>query len=51
MNSGPQTTRPSNRLGHSVIDMRYRPSLLHRVFDFEPGTAAFETVRWLKTRV
>ena len=38
-------------LSHPVIDMRCRPSFLHRFFGAEPGTAEFETVRWINRRV
>jgi len=34
-----------------VVDMRSRPSFLHRFFGAEPGTEAFEVVRWLNRRV
>jgi predicted TIM-barrel fold metal-dependent hydrolase len=43
--------RPESRLGHPVIDMRCRPSFLHRFFGAEPGTPEFATVRWLNGRV
>ncbi len=35
----------------AVIDMRSRPSFLHPFFGAEPGTPAFETVRWVNRRV
>jgi uncharacterized protein len=34
-----------------LIDMRLRPSFLHSFFGSSPGTADFETVRWLNKRV
>lgn len=34
-----------------VIDMRCRPAFLHDFFGATPGTAAFETARWLNRRV
>lgn len=34
-----------------VVDMRCRPSFLHRFFGAEAGTAEFETVRWMNRRV
>jgi uncharacterized protein len=38
-------------LPHPVIDMRCRPSFLHRFFGATPGTPEFETVRWMNRRV
>ena len=38
-------------LPHPVIDMRCRPSFLHRFFGASPGTPEFETVRWMNRRV
>jgi predicted TIM-barrel fold metal-dependent hydrolase len=38
-------------LSHPVIDMRCRPSFLHRFFGAVPGTAEFATVRWMNRRV
>jgi predicted TIM-barrel fold metal-dependent hydrolase len=35
----------------AIIDMRSRPSFLHPFFGAEPGTPAFETVRWVNRRV
>jgi hypothetical protein len=34
-----------------VIDMRCRPAYLHDFFGATPGTAAYETARWLNRRV
>jgi uncharacterized protein len=34
-----------------IIDMRSRPSFLHDFYGATPGTAAFETVKWLNRRV
>jgi hypothetical protein len=34
-----------------IVDMRCRPSFLHRFFGAEPGTPEFETVRWMNARV
>ncbi len=36
---------------HPIIDMRCRPTFLHRCFGAEPGTPEFETVRWMNRRV
>ncbi|MFC0216993.1 hypothetical protein FHS82_002827 [Pseudochelatococcus lubricantis] len=36
---------------HPVIDMRCRPAYLHDFFGATPGTAAYETARWLNRRV
>lgn len=38
-------------LPFDVVDMRCRPAFLHRFFGAEPGTAEFETVRWMNRRV
>jgi predicted TIM-barrel fold metal-dependent hydrolase len=38
-------------VAHPVIDMRCRPSFLHRFFGADPGTPEFETVRWMNRRV
>ena len=35
----------------NVIDMRCRPAYLHDFFGATPGTAAYETARWLNRRV
>lgn len=35
----------------NVIDMRCRPAFLHDFFGATPGTAAYETARWLNRRV
>jgi predicted TIM-barrel fold metal-dependent hydrolase len=35
----------------SIIDLRCRPAYLHDFFGRTPGTAEFETVRWLNRRV
>ena len=32
----------------NVIDMRCRPAYLHDFFGATPGTAAYETARWLR---
>lgn len=37
--------------GWPITDMRCRPSFLHPFFGAEPGTPAFEVVRWLNRRV
>ncbi|HSH73511.1 MAG TPA: amidohydrolase family protein [Methylophilaceae bacterium] len=34
-----------------IIDMRSRPAYLHDFFGATPGTAAFETAKWLNRRV
>ncbi len=34
-----------------IIDMRSRPSFLHKFFGSTPGTPEFETVRWVNRRV
>lgn len=34
-----------------IIDMRLRPTWLHRFFGSTPGTPEYETVRWLNRRV
>lgn len=34
-----------------IIDMRSRPAFLHDFYGATPGTAAFETARWLNRRV
>lgn len=36
---------------HPIIDMRCRPSFLHRFFGAEPGTPEFATVQWMNRRV
>jgi predicted TIM-barrel fold metal-dependent hydrolase len=36
---------------YDVIDMRCRPAYLHDFFGATPGSAAFETARWLNRRV
>ncbi|PWB95246.1 amidohydrolase family protein [Methylosinus sporium] len=40
----------SNRPRH-IVDMRARPSFLHSFFGAEPGSADFETVRWMNRRL
>ncbi|MDO5632740.1 MAG: amidohydrolase family protein [Paracoccus sp. (in: a-proteobacteria)] len=36
---------------HQIIDMRCRPAYLHDFFGRTPGTAEYDTVRWLNRRV
>ena len=35
----------------NVIDLRCRPAFLHDFFGATPGTAAYESARWLNRRV
>ena len=34
-----------------IVDMRNRPTWLHKFFGSTPGTAEFKTVQWLNKRV
>jgi predicted TIM-barrel fold metal-dependent hydrolase len=38
-------------LVHPIVDLRNRPSFLHKFFGSTPNTAEFEVVRWVNRRV